>query len=245
MVCTYAVAPWSVANARPPLIARIAPCSAQGDRVPLPHGVGFARRSNLLLPRLLVQADAYTGTLCTMVLLDVTLLSGYFFWRAWRVARLRDSGRLAALHAKLMSLGLFGTMSQLPQRCIMLLLMALRAMGDARSHGASNNVHGRDRAPVVSDAALFSISMISSQAIFLFFLDGPRSPWIRRRIRHSMEGGLVETTLWGASERDEYEMYAYDPLTPSARWKWRSRIVVYALARGAVTGWWARSPPLA
>ena len=196
---------------------------------------------------LLVQADAYTGTLCTMVLLDVTLLSGYFFWRAWRVARLRDSGRHSlALHAKLMSLGLFGTMSQLPQRCIMLLLMALRAVwATLGSHGASNNVHGRDRAPVVSDAALFSISMISSQAIFLFFLDGPRSPWIRRRIRHSMEGGLAETTLWGASERDEYEMYAYDPLTPSARWKWRSRIVVYALARGAVTGWWARSPPLA
>ena len=51
-----------------------------------------------------------------MMLCDITFLSYYMFYRAWRVARLRKQGsKSLQLHGNLMGLGLIGTMAMLPQ----------------------------------------------------------------------------------------------------------------------------------
>lgn len=76
---------------------------------------------------LLVRGDSLFGTLSSLTLLDVTFLSYYCFFRAWRVARLRSQGaRSLQLHGNLMGLGCLGTMSQLPQRFFQVHFVALR-----------------------------------------------------------------------------------------------------------------------
>ena len=57
-----------------------------------------------------IQGDSLFGTLASVVLCDVTLLSYYFFWRAWRVARERRQGdHSLALHGNLMGMGIVTT----------------------------------------------------------------------------------------------------------------------------------------
>lgn len=58
------------------------------------------------------------GTLGSIILMDVTFLSYYFFYRAWCVARARlNGGHSLVLHGRLMGLGILTTMSLLGQRC--------------------------------------------------------------------------------------------------------------------------------
>ena len=68
-----------------------------------------------------IQGDTIWGTLAVVTLLDVTFLSAYTFYRGWRLARRRRRGEHSlTLHGNLMGLGLLGTMSQIPQRLILL-----------------------------------------------------------------------------------------------------------------------------
>lgn len=77
---------------------------------------------------LCIRGESYLGTLASVTLLDVTCMAYYIFWRAWRVARLREQGsRSMQLHGNLMAMACLMTMAQLPQRLIQLVLIVRRS----------------------------------------------------------------------------------------------------------------------
>ena len=53
----------------------------------------------------------------------------------------------------------------------------------------------------------------------------------------------LRDAFFGATDSDEHEMFPYDVRSRAVRWRWRSRVAVYALARGVATGWWTQDPP--
>ena len=173
---------------------------------------------------LVIQGDPPLGTLGSIVLLDVTFLSYYFFFRAWRVAREQLSGAHSLmLHGRLMSLGLLTTMSLLGQRMFVFAavaartaaLLLLRRMPAAAAATLASLIES-----VLSDKAIFGISLMVTGAGYLGFVDGPRSPWLD----------------WGFSKADEREMYGGEARADH-RWRWRSRLLVFLVARGTLD-WW-------
>lgn len=194
---------------------------------------------------LYIQGDSMFGTLSAMVLCDVTLLSYYFFWRAWRVARERVRGaKSLQLHGNLMGMGMLGTMSQLPQRLFMLIILFIR-----KSISESLLYFHCDRAAAglrywVTDQFAFGLSMVLGGAIVLFAVDGPRTEYMNKgclpREKYPLREGM-----FGETVEDELEMYPYDVTKPSVRWKWRTRLFVYFVARGVVTSFWSEQPTLA
>lgn len=189
---------------------------------------------------LYLRTNTLLGTLGSLTLLDVTALSYYFFWRAWRVARARAQGvRSLQLHGNLMGFGVIGTMNQLPQRFFMAVMLLARAAARTALLWLGARPAAAALRDSVTDEAIFGLSMLLGPCIVLMLVDGPRT----RVARRSAEGTALRQTLWGASEVDEREMYAYDVEARATRWRWRARIAVYALARGLVTDWWTRPPP--
>ena len=194
---------------------------------------------------LYIQGDSMFGTLSAMILCDVTLLSYYFFWRAWRVARERVRGaRSLQLHGNLMGMGMLGTMSQLPQRIFMLLILLSR-----KSITDSMLYFHCDKAAAglsywVTDQFAFGLSMVLGGAIVLFAVDGPRTEHMNKgclpREKYPLRDGM-----YGESVEDELEMYNYDVTKSSVRWRWRMRLAVYFVARGVVTSFWNAQPTVA
>ena len=198
---------------------------------------------------LVIRGDSLFGTLASMSLLDVTFLSYYFFWRAFRVARERDrtpgsakGARSLQLHGNLMGFGTMATMNQLPQRAIMLSLMAIR---EATHWLLRHVVHVPGGAALVrewlTDPTMFGLSMYLGPAVTLAMIDGPRTPWFHQ----TAEKNSLRDVFWGSSEAEEREMYPYEVDACAMRWRWRSRVLVFALARGAATSWWSREPAAA
>jgi hypothetical protein len=195
---------------------------------------------------LVIRGDGLFGTVASMSLLDVTFLSYYFFYRAWRVARERDrtpgsakGARSLQMHGNLMGFGTLATMNQLPQRVFMLLLMAIREL----AYLLLRHVIGSPGGAILvrewlTDPAMFGLSMFLGPIVTLATIDGPRTPWFRKA---SVRNPLYHV-FWGASDAEEREMYPYEAEACAARWRWRSRVLVFALARGAATSWWSRDP---
>lgn len=176
---------------------------------------------------LVIKGEPPLGTLGSIILLDVTFLSYYFFFRAWRVVRERLSGAHSLmLHGRLMSLGLLTTMSLLGQRMFVFTAVAarttavllLRRVPHSDAEALASLLES-----VVSDKALFGISLMVTGAGYLGFVDGPRSPWLD----------------WGFSKADEREMYGGEARADH-RWRWRCRLLVYLVARGTLEWWRAK-----
>ena len=158
---------------------------------------------------LVIRGDSLFGTLASMSLLDVTFLSYYFFWRAFRVARERDrtpgsakGARSLQLHGNLMGFGTMATMNQLPQRAIMLSLMAIR---EATHWLLRHVVHVPGGAALVrewlTDPTMFGLSMYLGPAVTLAMIDGPRTPWFHQ----TAEKNSLRDVFWGSSEAEERE----------------------------------------
>ena len=181
---------------------------------------------------LVIKGEPPLGTLGSIILLDVTFLSYYFFFRAWRVARERLSGAHSLmLHGRLMSLGLLTTMSLLGQRMFVFTAVAARTAAvlllRRMPHSAAESLASLLES-VVSDKALFGVSLMFTGAGYLGFVDGPRSPWLD----------------WGFSKADEHEMYGGEARADH-RWRWRCRLLVYLVARGMLEWWRAKDSDVA
>ena len=187
---------------------------------------------------LMIQADTIWGTPASTTLLDVTAMSYYTFYRAWRVARLRRRGTHSLkLHGNLMSLGCLVTMAQIPQRLLMLLLLAMRECVTWPLHLMGQRDLALALRQAVTEQTIFSFSMMLGSLGSLVLIDGPRGTWAK------MFGGKTpDPRVFGDSHEDESEMYAYDVTACHERWKWRARLLVYAIARGWATAWWSRQP---
>lgn len=187
---------------------------------------------------LLVEGDSVLGTLSAVTLLDVTFLSYFLFYRAWRVARRREQGAHSLnLHGQLMGLGCLCTMAQLPQRAIQAALIACRATVVA----PLELLHWHGTAHLLrywwSDQGIFGASMAMGNFFILTLVDGPRTAFLKRKTAK-----WWSDTMYGQSERDEMEMWDYDVGDARTRWRWRARFAAYAIARGIVTGGWTTNP---
>ena len=184
-----------------------------------------------------VRGDPIFGTLASVVLLDVTFLTYYYFWRAWRCAReRRQDARSLALHGNLMALGLLGTMSQIPQRVIQLLLIGLRAGVLTLLSGIDSPTAALTLGKTLSHEVLFGQSMLAGNIFMIVLVDGPRTEFLKDPKQYTRE---LRVSLYGETDADEQEMYPYDLSNPRVRWQWRARIVTYFLLRGAAAtaGW--------
>ena len=147
--------------------------------------------------------------------------------------------RSLQMHGNLMGFGTLATMNQLPQRVFMLVLMAIREL----AYLLLRHVIGSPGGAILvrewlTDPAIFGLSMFLGPIVTLATIDGPRTPWVRTA---SVRNPLYHV-FWGASDAEEREMYPYEAEACAARGRWRSRVLVFALARGAATSWWSRDP---
>lgn len=184
---------------------------------------------------LFIKAGSLLGAFASIVLLDVTFTTYYMFWRAWRVVReRRQAERSILLHGNLMALGLLGTMTQLPQRLLQFTLVTIRAVCVFVLRSAQLPWAAATLERLVSHPFLFGISLVIGNLVSLFFIDGPRSSFLKANATEDQR-----VVFWGKTQRDEDELYPYDLTNCRVRWQWRARFAVFCLARGIVAsaGW--------
>ena len=178
-------------------------------------GIGYAFLSLWMLVvgptsaylSLCIRADPIFGHFASVVLLDVTFLTYYFFWRAWRVARERRQGQCSlALHGNLMALGLMGSMSQLPQRGIQLAMILVRALVLACLRWMGLPHAAEQVAQVLSHQLLLGQSMLAGNIYIIVLIDGPRGPILKRPEQSSEE---FRVSVCGETDADEAEMYPH------------------------------------
>jgi uncharacterized membrane protein len=188
---------------------------------------------------LIVRGDSVFGTVASVTLLDVTFLSYFLFYRAWRVARERQQGKHSLnLHGNIMGLACICTMIQIPQRIIQAGFIALRAAVGTVLHLLAPHAAASAFKYYVTHEAVFGLSMALGNGLILALVDGPRTEFFRARA-----GKEFRAWAYGSTDRDCDEMWPYDPVNDaSARWRWRSRLFVFALARGVITAGWTSQP---
>lgn len=170
----------------------------------------------------------YGGLLVSCMLIDVTVLSYYFFWRALQVARHRRRGSASlANHGRLMKCGLLMTMFQVPQRALMSgllvikkMLLSFRDVFDSYSTVDSSSGSPLD-VLILSDQSVYTISMAYYSIVILtiggscsHLVIGPRS--------------VLWADLIGAANHDE--AYGSKEVGVFEAWAWRLRWLVYASA---------------
>ena len=188
---------------------------------------------------LIVRGDSIFGTLSSVTLVDVTFLSYYLFYRAWRVARERQQGKHSLhLHGNIMGLACICTMVQIPQRIIQAFFIGLRAAISTLLHMLAPLAISSAFKYYVTHEAVFGLSMALGNGLILVLVDGPRTQFFKARA-----GKQFHAWAYGDTDRDTDEMWPYDPVHDvSVRWRWRSRLAIFALARGALTAGWTTQP---
>jgi len=177
------------------------------------------------------QRIEHGGPIVTAILLEIVVSSGYFFWRAFRVVRLRRRGTISlVLHGKLMRCGLVMTMAILPQRLIQLVLTSFWWVAYLTRVYVCKPIFGSESTNCVASANLqghqmnYTYSMIVTSIGFVVcghIKEGPRG------------------RIWRQYLGDEHLEEAYGSLKASSleRGAWLARWPIYCCCYFAFNPW--------
>lgn len=172
---------------------------------------------------LTISARGLAGALGSALLLEITLLSYYFLFLAWRVARRRRHGAASLrLHGRLMSLGILTTMALLVQRVAAFGCLIARRVACAQLQRLGVAHWPHLLRAYGSDEHIFDATMLLTAGGLLALADGPRAHY---RVFYIGDEEVEE--VFGAAEMSTRE-----------RWAWRLRWPAYLLARACAT--WTR-----